>query len=237
MRAGTVCAMAIAHPALQATPSATREARVLGTVAHAAGVFGVVPAAAMYVLLRDSDERTAEQARLALNWQLTLGVLLVGAVIADFVLSSLAFRAGALGVVSLLGWVLVLPWALGAVVAVWAGIRMWRTGAWHYPWSIPFLGTGAAARRRDLLAVLDRDEDDDKQPTPLATLALWFGVLGGVLGIVFGHVARARIRRTGEHGWGTATAGLAIGYAEVVVGVVVLASILLSMALLSPLSM
>ena len=220
--------MALAHPALQATPSATREARILATVAHAAGVFGVAPAAAMYLLLRDHDERTAEQARLALNWQLTLGVLLVAAVIADFVLSSLAFSAGAFEVVSLLAWLLLVPWALGAVVAVWAGIRMWRTGSWRYPWSIPFVGSAVAGRRRELLAVLDKDGEQE-QPTPLATLALWFGVVGGVLGVVFGHVARARIRRTGEAGWGTATAGLAIGYAEVVVGAIILASIVLSM--------
>jgi uncharacterized Tic20 family protein len=225
--------MALAHPALQATPSATSEARILGTVAHAAGLFGVAPAAAMYLLLRDHDERTAEEARLALNWQFTLGVLLVAVVVADFVFSSLAFSAGAFAVVGLLAWILLVPWAIGAVVAVWAGIRMWRTGSWRYPWSIPFVGSGVAARRRELLAVLDKDDEDDDQPTPLATLALWFGVVGGVLGIVFGHLARARIRRTGEAGWGTATAGLAIGYAEVVVGAVILASIVLSMSLVA----
>ena len=225
--------MALAHPALQATPSAARESRILGTVAHAAGVFGAAPAAAMYVLLRDNDERTAEQARLALNWQLTLGVLLVGAVIADFVLSTLAFSAGAYWAVSLLAWLLLVPWAAGAVVAVWAGVRMWRTGSWRYPLSIPFVGSGAAARRRELLAVLDRDDDEGDRPTPLATLALWFGVIGGVLGVVFGHLARARIRRTWEPGWGTATAGLVIGYAEIVVGVIIVSSVVLSMAVVT----
>lgn len=225
--------MALAHPALQATPSATREARILGTVAHAAGVFGVVPSLAMYLLLRDNDERTAEQARVALNWQLTLGVLLVATVIAQFVLSSLAFTAGALTVVSLLGWLPLLPWAIGAAFAVWAGIRTWRGGAWSYPWAIPFVGVGAAERRAQLLAVIGKD-DESGQPTPVATLALWFGVAGGILGIVFGHVARARIRRTGEAGWGTATAGLAIGYAEVAVGAIIVTSILLSMAVVRP---
>jgi uncharacterized Tic20 family protein len=227
--------MAIAHPALQATPSASREARILRIVAHAAGVFGIAPSAAMYFVLRDHDERTAEQARLALNWQLTLGALLVVVVIADFVLSTLAFTAGALEVVSLLSWILLVPWAIGAVVAVWAGIRLWRTGSWSYPWSVPFVGAGVAARRRELLAIIDRDDDDGDQPTPLAMLALWFGVIGGVLGIVFGHLARARIRRTGEAGWGTATAGLAIGYAEVLIAAIILTSILVSLAVVSPL--
>lgn len=227
--------MAIAHPSLQATPSATREARVLGIVVHAAGVFGVAPALAMYLLLRDDDERTGEQARLALNWQLTLGVLLVVDFIAYFVLSSVAFTAGAFEVVSALAWILLLPWVIGAAFAAWAGIRVARGGTWNYPWSIPFVGAGVAQKRRELLAVIGADDESDQQAA-LATLALWFGVAGGVLGIVFGHLARARIRRTGEAGWGTATAGLVIGYAEVVIAVVIVASILLSIAVVSPLT-
>ncbi|MBX3100053.1 MAG: DUF4870 domain-containing protein [Salinibacterium sp.] len=227
--------MALAHPALQATPSADREARILATVAHAAGVFGIAPSAGMFLLLRDHDTKTTEQARLALNWQLTLGVLLVAVVIIDFVSSTVAFSAGAFHAVSLIAWILLLPWAVGVVFAVWAGIRVWRGESWRYPLSIPFVGVGAAQKRRELLDVLTQDNDDDAV-TPLATLALWFGVMGGVLGIVFGYVARARIRRTGEPGWGTATAGLAIGYAEVCIGGIILVSVLASIMVMAPLA-
>ena len=45
--------------------------------------------------------------------------------------------------------------------------------------------------------------------------------LGGVLAVIFGHIARSQIRRTGERGWGMATAGLIIGYIGIVVGVAV----------------
>lgn len=45
-----------------------------------------------------------------------------------------------------------------------------------------------------------------------AILALVLGVFTGLLGIVFGHLARAQIRRTGESGDGLAIAGLVIGY-------------------------
>jgi len=54
----------------------------------------------------------------------------------------------------------------------------------------------------------------------LAILALVFGILGGVLGIVFGHIARGQIRRTGEGGWGMATAGLVLGYISTALAVV-----------------
>lgn len=46
-----------------------------------------------------------------------------------------------------------------------------------------------------------------------AILALVLGLATGVLGIVFGHIARAQIRQTGESGDGMALAGLIIGYA------------------------
>ena len=45
-----------------------------------------------------------------------------------------------------------------------------------------------------------------------AVLALVFGILGGLLGIVFGHIALSQIRRTGEGGRGIAIAGLVLGY-------------------------
>lgn len=45
-----------------------------------------------------------------------------------------------------------------------------------------------------------------------AVLALVFGIIGGLLGLVFGHIALSQIRRTGEAGRGMAIAGLALGY-------------------------
>jgi len=57
----------------------------------------------------------------------------------------------------------------------------------------------------------------------LAILALVFGIAGGVLGIIFGHLARAQIRRTGEEGWGMATAGLVLGYIGTSASIIVLA--------------
>lgn len=46
----------------------------------------------------------------------------------------------------------------------------------------------------------------------MAILALIFGLLGGLLGVIFGHIALGQIRRTGERGRGMATAGLIFGY-------------------------
>ena len=43
-----------------------------------------------------------------------------------------------------------------------------------------------------------------------------------ILAIVFGHIARGQIRRTGEKGDGLALAGLVLGWAEVVLVIIVL---------------
>lgn len=55
----------------------------------------------------------------------------------------------------------------------------------------------------------------------MAILALIFGLGGGLLGIIFGHVARSQIRRTGERGAGLATAGLVFGYLGLVATIVI----------------
>jgi hypothetical protein len=57
----------------------------------------------------------------------------------------------------------------------------------------------------------------------MSILALIFGLLGGtVLPIVFGHIARGQIRRTGESGDGLALAGLILGYVSSSVVIVLL---------------
>lgn len=55
-----------------------------------------------------------------------------------------------------------------------------------------------------------------------ATASLILALVGGgVLAIVFGHVALSQIRQTGEGGSGMATAGLVIGYVSIVLSVIV----------------
>lgn len=57
-----------------------------------------------------------------------------------------------------------------------------------------------------------------------AVPALVFGILGSVLGIVFGHLSLSQIKRTGEGGRGLALAGLIVGYVQI--GLVVLGGLI-----------
>jgi Domain of unknown function (DUF1707)/Domain of unknown function (DUF4190) len=51
-----------------------------------------------------------------------------------------------------------------------------------------------------------------------------FGPLATIPAIVFGHMARSQIRRTGEQGAGLALAGLMLGWAAVILGIIVVAA-------------
>ncbi|HTT52609.1 MAG TPA: DUF1707 and DUF4190 domain-containing protein [Streptosporangiaceae bacterium] len=46
-----------------------------------------------------------------------------------------------------------------------------------------------------------------------------------ILAIVFGHIARGQIRRTGERGAGLAMAGLVLGWAQVVIAIIAVVAI------------
>jgi hypothetical protein len=45
-----------------------------------------------------------------------------------------------------------------------------------------------------------------------------------ILAIIFGHIARGQIRRTGEEGAGMALAGLIIGYVTLILGILLVAA-------------
>ena len=61
-----------------------------------------------------------------------------------------------------------------------------------------------------------------------AMAALVLGPLA-ILAIVFGHIARGQVHRTGEGGRGMATAGLILGYLVLVVGIALTVAFLASL--------
>ena len=53
----------------------------------------------------------------------------------------------------------------------------------------------------------------------LAILALIFGIVFPIVGIILGHISLSQIKKTGEEGRGMALAGTIIGYVLVVLGI------------------
>ena len=73
-----------------------------------------------------------------------------------------------------------------------------------------------------------------QQANPLAIASLVCGMVALALSplaipaVIFGHIARRQIRRTGEGGRGMATAGLILGYVSLAVGTTLLAAFVVS---------
>jgi hypothetical protein len=61
-----------------------------------------------------------------------------------------------------------------------------------------------------------------------------FGPLATVPAIVFGHMARSQITRTGEQGAGLALAGLILGWGAVILGIVFIAAVVALAASMHP---
>jgi hypothetical protein len=74
-----------------------------------------------------------------------------------------------------------------------------------------------------------------QQTSPLAIASMVCGMVALVLGplailaIVFGHIARGQVHRTGEGGRGMATTGLILGYLVLVAGIALTAAFLASL--------
>jgi hypothetical protein len=60
---------------------------------------------------------------------------------------------------------------------------------------------------------------------------LVFGPLAAIPAIVFGHVARHQIKRTGEQGAGLALTGLIFGWAAVILGVLLILGVAMSVGM------
>jgi hypothetical protein len=110
-------------------------------------------------------------------------------------------------------------------------------------------GSPMLAKTYDELGALTRDLH---QPVPykpgtyplaeqrtnsLAVVSLSFGVgqvivpfVGGIIAIVFGHIARSQIRETGEAGDGMAITGLVLGYTGVVLPLLAILALIIGIA-------
>ena len=61
----------------------------------------------------------------------------------------------------------------------------------------------------------------------MAIVALVSSLVFAPLGIIFGHIARGQIKRTGEGGAGLALAGLIIGYVFTIISIVVITLVMI----------
>ena len=112
-------------------PFTEEQDRLWASLAHLGGVLSFLPALIIWLVCKDRGPFTNQQAKEALNFQLTL---LIGYVIINVVSVVLAlFTFGLLGGLGSLGWVL---WLIGAIFSV-LGFLDARVGKpYRYPFAL-----------------------------------------------------------------------------------------------------
>jgi uncharacterized Tic20 family protein len=115
----------------QSRPASADQSRTLGMLAHLGGILayfwvGWVPALVIWLVNRDKSASVADEARVALNFQLTVLIGLVACRIVQ-----------AIPVLGVIGWVGFIALSIvSLVLGILAALAVQRGGSYRYPFSL-----------------------------------------------------------------------------------------------------
>jgi uncharacterized Tic20 family protein len=125
---------------MQPAPPLTAAAdRQWASLAHFGGVLWFLPALLIFLLLKDRGALTRQEAKEALNWQITYSIVLFALTLALSVVGTLLALVGAYPLAQLLGFLPYLLYIANAVFSVVGGIRVNGGGTYRYPVTLRLL--------------------------------------------------------------------------------------------------
>ena len=129
-----------AAPVAPAAPLTPAEDRQWASFAHFGGVLGFLPSLIIFLVFKDRGALTRQEAKEALNWQITwiaANILLSIVLNILSVIVSVALPYPAAGAITaLLGLVGFLPYLANLVFSILGGVKVNSGGAYRYPFAI-----------------------------------------------------------------------------------------------------
>jgi uncharacterized Tic20 family protein len=116
-----------------AAPLTEADDRLWASLAHFGGIISVLPSLIIWLVFRDRGPRVRVEGKEALNFQITILILLVGWQIVGGLLFFL-LRAG-----FIVGFVSFLLWIADVVLSIIAGVKVQQGGSYRYPFSFRFI--------------------------------------------------------------------------------------------------
>jgi uncharacterized Tic20 family protein len=116
-----------------AAPLTEADDRLWASLAHFGGIISVLPSLIIWLVLRDRGPRVRVEGKEALNFQITVLILLVGWQIVGGILFF------SLGVGFVVGFVNFLVWVADVVLSIVAGVKVQQGGSYRYPFSFRFI--------------------------------------------------------------------------------------------------
>ena len=120
-------------PAAPLTPA---EDKQWASFAHFGGLLGILPSLIIYLVFKDRGTLTRQEAKEALNWQITFTLGIIVLEILSAIFAAIAFASGAYFLASLGGWLIFLLYIANLIFSIMGGVKVNGGGAYRYPFAL-----------------------------------------------------------------------------------------------------
>lgn len=123
-------------PTVAAAPLTAAEDKLWASLAHFGGIVGILPSLIVFLVFRERGERTKQESREALNWQITFTIGWIALSIIGAIVSFVAYSARVYVVGDLVGYLPLIWWIVNAVLSVLGGVKVQGGGSYRYPFAL-----------------------------------------------------------------------------------------------------
>ena len=123
-------------PTVAAAPLTAAEDKLWASLAHFGGIVGIIPSLIVFLVFRERGERTKQESREALNWQITFTIGWIALSIIGAIISFVAYSARVYVVGDLVGYLPLIWWIVNAVLSVLGGVKVQSGGSYRYPFAL-----------------------------------------------------------------------------------------------------
>lgn len=123
-------------PTVAAAPLTAAEDKLWASLAHFGGIVGILPSLIVFLVFRERGERTKQESREALNWQITFTIGWIALSILGAIISFVAYSARVYVVGDLVGYLPLIWWIVNAVLSVLGGVKVQGGGSYRYPFAL-----------------------------------------------------------------------------------------------------
>ncbi|MCU1425149.1 MAG: hypothetical protein JWM51_1440 [Microbacteriaceae bacterium] len=117
-------------------PLSASDDTLWASLSHFGGVIGFLPSLVIYLALKDRGTLTRQEAKEALNWQITFTILYLAFSLVLAIIGGILFFTPLAPVGAVLGWLPGLIWLGNVALSIVAGLRVSAAGGYRYPVSI-----------------------------------------------------------------------------------------------------
>jgi uncharacterized protein len=123
-------------PTVAAAPLTAAEDKLWASLAHFGGIVGILPSLIVFLVFRERGERTKQESREALNWQITFTIGWIALSLLGAIISFVAYSARVYVVGDLFGYLPLIWWIVNAVLSVLGGVKVQGGGSYRYPFAL-----------------------------------------------------------------------------------------------------